>query len=681
MFYDFRFSHFYRRFFMKYQFLAFILSLFTLTVFAQQQTPQQTQPADEVKNITNIWFVTPRTGSQHIDLSQDWQLGWRDSTTKQYSDIETVQDWVTVKNPASVPQQLFQAGKLPDPYKNLNIKQHKWAEQKVWFYKKEFTVKKPEKDSFIFLSFDGVDYWCRVYLNGKVLGRHEGMFGGPEFEIGSLLNYDKPNELLVTVSSANYGNPNYSSRTPGMFIKPWSTSGGSGVEPFFTFGMWRGVRLDITEKTHLERPFIRTETILPDRSEATLLFETEIISGNTSLQYNLHPWGNAQLSDFSSPNVSGNLSQVKTEIKVRFTHKEQVIEETFPVEIASGRTWIKHRFKIKNPAIWHINGLGEANLYKTEIELLLNGRTADKIVQNIGIRTIDWTESAGKRLHPRWGNWQCVVNGTPVFLKGVNWMPADTLLNLPREKFRWRLKLAKDAGIQIIRIWGPGHQESEDFYDFCDEFGIMVWQDFPVGNFDTPDWSQEVWEEQVMHTIYRLRNRASLAVWCGGNEFNPYSKGNTATIGVLERNIRLFDGSRKFLRTTPDEGCIHGYPDMCPTWYKKTFAAYPYVAETGIHSMASPYWLSEYINPEELKTAYKMWEKDFKETHPDVTLHFVEFAPFRVPRMLSRASHIIDLTAPSIEDLTLATQLGGVHLANNLSKNRHADDLPAHRFP
>jgi beta-mannosidase len=335
---------------------------------------------------------------------------------------------------------------------------------------------------------------------------------------------------------------------------------------------------------------------------------------------------------------------------------------------------IKQRVTIKNPALWTPNGLvGNANIYRCELELLEDGRVIDKITSNIGIRTIDWIESAGNRLHDRWGNWQCVVNGEPIFIKGVNWMPADTLLELPREKFRWRLQLAKDAGIQMIRIWGPGHQESEDFYDFCDEFGMMVWQDFPIGNFDTPDWPQDIWEEQVLHSIFRLRNRASLAVWCGGNEFNPYSNGNAASIGIIERNLKIFDASRKFLRTTPDEGAFHAYPDMCPSWYKKNFAEYPYVAETGIHSMSSPYWLSEYINPKELPTAYKMWDKEFKNTNPETALHFVEYAPSRVPRMLSRASHIVNMESPGIEDLTLATQLGAEEFYQILSEGMQAN--------
>ena len=648
-----------------------LLILFLLsanTAFSQQNPP------DDVPLTTNVYVVTPRTGSQHLDLSSDWMFGWRNTSTKSLADLEGVNDWTPMESPATVPIALFKSGKLPDPYKNLNIQQHKWTEQKIWYYKKSFLVPQPEQPGFAFLSFDGLDYISRIWLNGKLLGRHEGMFGGPEFEVSQTLNYgDTPNELVVVLVSANYGNPGYNSMSPGKYVKPWATSGGSGVEPFFTFGMWRGVRLDFVEKSHLERPFIRTEKISDDLKEAVLVVETELLVNKHSLEYTLHRWDNHQLVDFSRPVEPGKGTDKTMELRVRLTCGNQKIEETFPLRLREGRNWIKRRMTVPNPVLWWANGLGEPNLYRCELELIENGRCIDEIAMNIGIRTIAWAESTGERLNDRWGDWQCLVNGTPIFIKGVNWMPADTLLDLPREKYRWRLQLAMNAGIQMIRIWGPGLQESEHFYDCCDEMGVMVWQDFPLGNFDTSEWPQNVWEEQLLHTVFRLRNRTSLAVWCGGNEFNPYSTGNATTVGILERNLRFFDGTRKFLRTTPDEGGFHAYPDMCPSWYKKLFALYPYVAETGIHSMASPYWLGEYINPDELKTAYKMWDKEFGKTHPETALHFVEYNPSRVPRMLSRASHILNMDSPDIEDLALASQLGAEEFYQILSEGIQAN--------
>ena len=635
---------------------------------------QESTAADPHPQVTNIYRITPREGNWHVDLSNDWKLGWRDASTKDLSDIDSVNDWIDVKEPVTVPIALYKAGKLPHPYVNKAIQLHKPNEHKVWYYKKTFTISRPEKSGYAFLSFDGVDHYCRVWLNGKPIGRHEGMFGGPEFEVSSLLRDDKPNELVVTVASANYGySETFPSRNPGRIIKPWATSGGSGVENFFTYGMWRGVRLDFVEKTHLERPFIRTESLADDHKEAVLLLETEVFCNKHSLEYTLHRWDNHQLVDFSQPISSGVGSNRKHELKIRLVHGDGKIEESFPIHLREGRNWLKKRLTIKNPALWWPNGLGDPNLYQCELELYEDGRRIDAISMNIGIRTITWTESAGERLHDRWGDWQCVVNGQPIFVKGVNWMPADAYLDIPRHRYHWRLSLAKEAGVQMIRVWGPGLQEAEDFYDYCDEFGIMVWQDFPMGNFDTPDWPQDIWEEMVVKSILRMRNRASLAVWCGGNEFNPYSRGNAASSAIIERNVRIFDNSRKLLRTSPDEGAYHAYPDMCPSWYKKRFAAYPYVAESGIHSMASSHWLAEYINPEELPTAYKMWEKDFKDTHPEVVLHFAEYSPGRVPRMLSRASHIIDMTSPGIEDLTLATQLGAEEFYQVMSEGVQAN--------
>lgn len=114
----------------------------------------------------------------------------------------------------------------------------------------------------------------------------------------------------------------------------------------------------------------------------------------------------------------------------------------------------------------------------------------------------------------RWNDWQFVVNGEKIFVKGMNWMPLDALSDLPYERYEWTLRAARDMGVQLIRIWGSGYLETEKFYDICDNYGIMVWQDFTIANSETPDWPQDVWEAQVCQNIFRLRNRPSLAVWC-----------------------------------------------------------------------------------------------------------------------------------------------------------------------
>ena len=187
----------------------------------------------------------------------------------------------------------------------------------------------------------------------------------------------------------------------------------------------------------------------------------------------------------------------------------------------------------------------------------------------------------------------------------------------------------------------------------------MVWQDFPIGNRDTPDWPQDVWESQVMQTIFRLRNHPALAVYCGGNEFNPYSLGNAATMGIWERCLADFDPTRAMRRTSPDGGSIHTYPDMDPTWYGHLYRQVPFISETGMHCLPDAAALREVVDESELvRPLGGMLDKAFRPAHPQLLHHFVEYEPARVPRMLSRASHVADVRAPSLETLAEATQIG-----------------------
>lgn len=610
----------------------------------------------DIPPVANQFPITPRSGACHQDLSGDWQLGSLDKTIESLDELSKVEEWIPAARPATVPIALFKAGKMPDPYLHLNSKLFEPLEQKVWFYKKSFRVSEDHRGQFAFLSFDGIDYYSRVWLNGELLGRHEGMFGGPEFEISELLRFDGENELIVAAASANVNNPDYRPNSPGTFIKPWGTAGGTGVEPFFCWGMWRGVRLDFVEKTHLERPFLTTEAI--DGETATLRLRADLFFNAHSLLASLYDRKKCQLVDFSGKAPALTPFTGQTALRVVLTRGEKRHEKTFEIKAHEGRGWFDETFLVDKPDLWHPNRLGEPALYNAKVALLIDGKEVDSISFPFGIRRIEWEKSSGEKLADRWGNWQCRVNGKKFFIKGINWMPADALLDLTPEKYRWRLSLARDAGIQLIRIWGAGLQESEDFYNACDEYGIMVWQDFPIGNYIAVDWNQAVAESQFLATIFRLRNRASLAVWCGGNEFNPYNDSLTPMTGILERNLAVFDPSRKFVRTSPDEGSFHAYPDMDPSWYRKNFGAWPFLAESGIHSIASPKGLRAVIEPAEFEHLGFMYKDEFKTLAPETVHHYVEYAPSRVPRMLSRASHFTDLSSPTLDDMALASQLG-----------------------
>jgi beta-mannosidase len=175
---------------------------------------------------------------------------------------------------------------------------------------------------------------------------------------------------------------------------------------------------------------------------------------------------------------------------------------------------------------------------------------------------------------------------------------------------------------------------------------------------DTPEWPQDIWEAQVLQNIFRIRNNPSLAVYCGGNEFNPYSVGNTATIGILERSVQDFDGTRLFLRTTPDPGDVHTYPDMDPTWYKHLYSLVPYMSETGPHSVPEARAIREFVDPRELEGPLQnINSQQFMDSHPEFVYHNMEYGTDRTVLLLSRASQVDDMSQLSLEEYSVAGQV------------------------
>lgn len=616
--------------------------------------------AETPASLANPYYVQPRTGAQHIALSDNWELSWRDAQITATTDLAAQAKWIQVAHPQSVQMALHHAGELPHPYYNLNSKKYEWVDEKVWYYRRSFTLPVAAQGQYVFLAFEGIDYFGRVWLNGTLLGEHEGMFGGPSIEIGKLARYGESNEVVVEVRAGNWGNKKgWDSRKPGRVMKPWLLTGGLGGEMFFPLGMWQGARIEIVPKAHLERPFLTT--VSAGAQEARLHLKAELLVGTQSLAQQFHTWNNAILSIFRDVSTSKAVVQPLA-LEVTLLDRKAgrpALFRKFDLRAWEGRNWIEQDLVLPAPKLWWPNGMGDPNLYTVQLRLTDGGRTVDTVQFDYGIRTLETLRTPGPQTTDRWENWQFAVNGRKFFVKGMNWMPADILLDLPRERYHWLLSAAKNAGIQLIRVWGGGLIEPEEFYSVANELGLLVWQDFPIGNTFVPDFPQRNWEAQVMQTIFRLRNHPSLAVYCGGNEFNPYGEGNAAAIGIFERSVRDFDPTRLLRRTSPDAGSIHAYPDMDPTWYARQYPLVPFMSETGMHNIPNADTIREVVSAEELKRPLSnMFSKQFEDLFPDFRHHFVEFNPNRVPRMLSRASHIDDTSAPTIETLAEGSQIG-----------------------
>jgi beta-mannosidase len=174
--------------------------------------------------------------------------------------------------------------------------------------------------------------------------------------------------------------------------------------------------------------------------------------------------------------------------------------------------------EVDSPQLWWPNGLGAQPLYKAQIELMGNGQLLGKRDFQLGLRRLELCQDPDE-----WGEtFTFVVNGVPVFAKGANWIPADSFpTRLTPERYERWIKDCASANMNMLRVWGGGYYEDEAFYDLCDRYGILIWQDFMFAcaayPLDEPEFVENV-RVEIEEAIRRLRHRACLALWSGNNE-------------------------------------------------------------------------------------------------------------------------------------------------------------------
>lgn len=177
----------------------------------------------------------------------------------------------------------------------------------------------------------------------------------------------------------------------------------------------------------------------------------------------------------------------------------------------------KGTIRIDKPRLWWVRGYGEQFLYDLKVDLSVHGKIVDSQMKRIGLRTI--TVSTEK---DKYGSEFCfVINGVKIFAMGANYIPQDNLLSrISRERTAKLLEDCVDANFNCIRVWGGGYYPEDDFFDLCDEMGLLVWQDFMVACANI--WLTEEMEHnfirEAVYNIKRIRHHASLGLLCGNNE-------------------------------------------------------------------------------------------------------------------------------------------------------------------
>jgi len=399
------------------------------------------------------------------------------------------QKWLTATVPGTVHLDLMNNKIIPDPYKDENEKKVQWIENEDWDYQTSFTVSPKElKNQNIDLVFNGLDTFSEIYLNGKLLKKTDNMFRKWEIPVKKYL---KAGDNLLQIkfkSAVNVGKelakkvPFTMPESPRSFVRKAQYQFGWDWGPrLVTAGIWKDVKLEFWNNAKI----LNVKNLQNMSAEAfnDMNFEVEINAQNSG-EYFLQ---------INKANKTISLQKGLNKVKVPYD------------DYVSGMK------------LWQPNGWGEPNLYNFKILLSKKNQNIDEKNIKIGLRTIELIQEKdekGKSFYFK-------VNGNPMYVKGTNWIPSDSFSpRMTKEKYQKLIKDCKDANINMIRVWGGGIYEDDEFYKACDENGILVWQDFMFAGSFYP--SDEAFlnniKEEVKDQVNRLQNHASIALWCGNNE-------------------------------------------------------------------------------------------------------------------------------------------------------------------
>ncbi|SDI76679.1 beta-mannosidase [Chryseobacterium taeanense] len=397
--------------------------------------------------------------------------------------------WMSAAVPGTVHLDLMKNKVIPDPYKDENEKKVQWIENEDWDYQTLFNISEKElKNQHMELVFEGLDTFSEIYLNGKPVQSTDNMFRKWTVPVRQYVKKGENTLLIKFRSSVNVGKelaqkvPFTVPESPRSFVRKAQYQFGWDWGPrLVTAGIWKDVKLVCWNQAKLKNTKVEQGKLTSKRADLNIY--TEIFVDEKG-KYNISV---------------NNKSQ-------EFTLKEGLNSVSIP-------------YQINNPKLWQPNGWGEQNLYDVKISLRKDLKIIDEKSERIGLRTVELIQekdAQGKSFYFK-------VNGKPMYAKGTNWIPGDSFSpRMTKERYRKLIKDCKEANMNMIRVWGGGIYEDDEFYKACDENGILVWQDFMfAGSFYPADENfQKNVELEVKDQVERLQNHPALALWCGNNEID-----------------------------------------------------------------------------------------------------------------------------------------------------------------
>lgn len=556
--------------------------------------------------------------------------------------------------PGTVHTDLMNAGVIPDPFYDNNALGLGWVEQHDWEYRSSFEL----GDSALLynaaeLVLEGVDTYAKIWLNDVLLLSADNMFRSWRIDITPYLKsgnntlravFESPVQKHRGVAdSLGYRFPcdSDSSHTAPFVRKAAYHFGWDWAPRMVTSGFWKPVQIEFRNDARIAR------------------------------------------CDLSQLKVDEKRASLSAFVTVeRYNNQDYTLEVGGVEQPILGDTATVF-FELNNPQLWWPNGSGNPHLYPVEIRLLKNGVVVDSIHRKVGLRTVELVnkpDSIGTSFYFK-------INGEPTFMKGANWIPADVFLpRITPKKYRELLFAAKEANMNMLRVWGGGIYESDLFYDLCDSLGILVWQDFMFAGTTYPGDAAflENVAAEAREQVQRLRQHACLALWCGNNEIEVawnnwgwqqkygYTPSDSTAMWhnyqhlfaeILPRIVAKESGGTQYVSTSPQsnwgtpENFNHGSMHYWGVWhgrelpdsYKNNVGRF--MVEYGMQSYPAMETLEKYISKDELSLTSEVMVQRQKSyigngeiaKHIDaMNLHPQTFAEF-VAASHSAQAHALDV--------------------------------------
>ena len=500
------------------------------------------------------------------------------------------EEWHPATVPGCVHTDLLKNKLIDDPFYRDNEQKLQWIGKTDWEYQTTFTVKPGLLSrEHLELVFEGLDTYANIFLNDQPLLDADNMFRTWRVDCKRALRpglntlrirFRSPiNEILPLMAKMNYQLP--SPNDQGEKTYPYTRKaayhfGWDWGPRFVTSGIWKPVSIEAWNKLRIADLHVVQEHVGVD--VARLKTEVEVVAA----------------ADSDATLIIENAAT-----KGVVARKQ--------VKLASGSNNLSLAFTIPRPLLWWPNGLGSHPLYTFRARVLINGAMIDQLSTRTGLRSLELRQQADQQGK----SFEFIINGVPVFAKGGNWIPADSFpTRVSRAQYRQLLESVRDTNMNMLRVWGGGIYESNDFYKLCDEMGILIWHDFMFAGSMYPG-TQEFLDnvrQEAIDNVRRLRNHPSIVIWAGNNEIETawmnwgWKKTLPASLwddyqkifhGVLPEVCAALDPSRPYWPSSP-HGELADDPDSLRSgdshYWRVWHAAEPFAN----YEQQTPRFMSEF---------------------------------------------------------------------------------------